>query len=152
METSADAILDIPIEDVFRSCADVRNWDKWISTIQRVELHTTEPMELGSEFSLQQSLLGQSQVTRYQTTEFESPSFFTVTSRGGKFQYEGGMRMEKQDGGTLVTNWVRIVPNAKPGGILDKFAAMLESTIRQRIVQELEQLNVYLHKQAISAK
>ena len=81
METSADAILDVPIEDVFRSCADVRNWDKWISTIQRVELHTTEPMELGSEFSLQQSLLGQSQVTRYQTTEFESPSFFTVTSK-----------------------------------------------------------------------
>jgi len=151
MDASVDTVLRHPQEIVFAACTDIENWRHWVSGVSRVEMHSPVPIGEQAEFTLYQSIFGQTHAVRYQITELVPLQQFAARSIASGLQFDGGMRLEDHPDGTLVTNWMRATPKSKPGGVFDKLAVVLKGTMNQRMVQELRQLDKYLSRSAIPA-
>lgn len=87
MKVTATAIIDRPVEQVFRFQADehYRNHPRWDPAVTKLQPLGDGPIRLGSRFDLTRKMMGREETNTFEVVEWEAPRTFTIATRSPGF-------------------------------------------------------------------
>ncbi|HET7028705.1 MAG TPA: SRPBCC family protein [Candidatus Limnocylindrales bacterium] len=125
------AVVDAPIERVWRTLADVEGQPRWMTDLKSVRLLDDGPVGAGSRAEGTVRILGIPVRDPVTITEFDAPTRFAIR-HDGAFGGEGVMTLEPgADGRSTIVRWrERLVPP-----VLPHLAAVLQRPILRAVFQ-----------------
>lgn len=134
--------INRPIEQVFAFVTDFGKAVQWQPGIVEAKMTSTGPAGMGSTYKWVQQIVGQKMDTTGQVTAWNPPNGYDWKSLSGPFPMTGGVKLQAEGNGTLVTQFA----DAEPGGFFKLAEGMLMKQIEGQFSQGLKNLKELLEK------
>jgi carbon monoxide dehydrogenase subunit G len=139
MRTSAEIVVERPLEVVWRWAADPRNWENWLDGVHdvRVEGRLTKGGRVASRYDYG----GRTHEFEFEIVERDAPRRQLVRALSGPFPFESALLLSEDTRGTRVRQTVDAGPDSSFTRFLFAVGGpLLRRTMRRRMDAQLERL------------
>ncbi len=145
MRSSANIVIDAPIETVFDFVADPENMDRWITGVTNPKTTSEGEFGVGSTFASDYTYAGKTHSVVYRIVEFESPRRTAMEWTSGPFPFETATELEPAGEGVRVTHTIDAGPNNRAIAVwFALFGPLLRPLMRRQLRKELRTLKELL--------
>jgi len=134
--------INRPIEQVFAVVSDFSRAVKWQVGIVEARVTSSGTRGVGTTYTWVQQIVGQKMDTSGEITAWEPPRRYEWKSTNGPFPVSGGVTLQAQANGTVVTQYA----DAEPGGFFKLAEGLLVKQIEGQFAQSLQKLKALLEK------
>jgi uncharacterized membrane protein len=139
MRSSAEVVVERPLEVVWHWASDPRNWENWLDGVHGVELRGR--LSEGSRIFSRYDYGGQTHEFEYEVVERSPPRRQVVRSINGPFPFEGTLELAEHREGTLVRQTIDAGPDSSFTRLLFTVGGpLLRRSMRRRIAAQLARL------------
>lgn len=129
-----------PPDQVFARIADIPNWADHISGIDRVEMLTEGPVQVGTRFRETRTLMGKQATEEMTVAEFDPPNSITFTAESHGSRYCSGHVCERTPAGTRVRMHFEGTPVTLGAKLCAPLTFLFAPVMRKCVAQDLEDL------------
>ena len=139
-----ERLIDAPLDLVFETVADIRNYAEAIPHIQEVSILSEVQVGVGTRFRETRRVAGQEATTELEVTEYEANRRYRCVSDTHGTIWDSIFGVEERDGKTRLT----LVLNARPKSVMTRLMnPMIRGMVAKAISDDLDAVKTYCEAQ-----
>lgn len=136
--------INAPIERVFETISDIRNFEKAVPDIIDVEFLTDQEYGVGTKFRETRNMNGRKAVTDLEVTELEENEYIRLVSDVGGTVWDSVFKVEKKEGETELS----LEMEAKPYKLMAKIITpLMKGFMQNALEKDLLMVKEYCEKE-----
>jgi carbon monoxide dehydrogenase subunit G len=145
---SIERTIDAPPERVFEHATNVEKWAEIVPAIDRIEMLTPGPVQVGTRFRETRTLFGKEATEEMEFLVLDAPHRYLLGAESHGSRYRTEFRLDPVDGGTKLT----MTFNGEPLTFFAKVMSVLMKPFIKKMIEmcgeDLDAIKAHVEAQA----